>query len=205
MFCYAQKDKPDINQCYKPKHWQMQPIEDHIWGEIEDMLDNYRNGMYEVLLNQFEEAKRTSSYKISKAQDEIRQCQAEKQRLVTQVAKGVLMDEDIKLTMAGINERMEHWNNELVNAQAMAQDSDALMAEFMEKLKEIDLLYDWGGVWFMTPEQKKQVFKLMLHSFTLYPDGRVDLQVKLPPTKEQVYQGMLGSVLTAPYIHARLE
>lgn len=196
LYCHAQKDRPDIYQCYKPKHINMQVIEDHVWSQVEDILDNYRNGIYEVLLDQFEAAKQSSNDMITKAQEEIRQCQAEKQRLVTQVSKGVFTDEDIKMTMTGIHERMEHWQTEYINAQALVQDNDTLIHDFMEKLDEIDRLYNWGGIWFMTPEQKKQILNLMLKSFTLHPDSKIELQVKLPPTKEQIYQPMLSSVFT---------
>ena len=64
--------------------------------------------------------------------------------------------------------------------------SDVKLDEFMQSLKQLDELYDWG-LMTTTPEQKKEIINKVLHEFVLYPD-KIELRWKLPVTSEHVAQ-----------------
>ena len=186
IHCCNQEDKPDVYPCYKPAYWRMKPIEDFIWGEVEDMLDNYRNGVNGTLIKQLEDAIAETSTRIDRAQAELKRLADEKQRLINQVQKGVFTDDEVKTNMSGIREREEHWTQELTNTQTLQTNSDAIWDEFKEKLDTINRLYDWGGIWFLNEEQKKGILNALLDSFTLFPDGKIELRYKLPVREKQV-------------------
>jgi hypothetical protein len=65
-------------------------------------------------------------------------------------------------------------------------DIEAAAEKFVVQLKQLDKLFDWGGIWFLTSEQKKQILNTLLQEFALYRDGKIELRFKLPVKEKQV-------------------
>jgi site-specific DNA recombinase len=193
LFCFQQADKPDVNKCYQPAYWRLEPIEDFIWGEVEDMLHNYRDGVNGILLKQLEDAKAETGTRMSRAQAELKRLADEKKRLITQVQKGVLTNDEIRINMNGIREHEEHWAQELANAQTLQIDGDAVWNDFTEKLKNVNRMYDYGMV--LSDAQKKKVLNALVEEFVLEPDGQIEIRYKLPVTEKQL-QETVASVLS---------
>ena len=192
IMCTQQQDKPDIYHCYQPAYWRLGPVEDMIWGEIEDVLDSYRKDVNGVLLDNFEKAKASVNDTIENKEAELKRCAEEKQRLIRQVQNGVFTDTEVKLTMSNIREREEHWQNELTNAQALQRDSGKIWNDFMESLKAVDEFYDWGGTWFLSNEQKKSILNTLVEEFILSPSGEIEIRYKLPVTEKQLQDTVAG-------------
>jgi DNA invertase Pin-like site-specific DNA recombinase len=195
IHCCSQSDKPDIFQCYQPAYWRMKPIEDFIWGEVEDMLYKYRDGVNGVLLDNFEKSKALANEILENAEAELKRCGEEKQRLIRQVQKGIFTDGEVKSAISNIREREEHWQNELTNAQLLLHDGDAIWNDFMEKLEDVNRMYDWGGIWFLSDEQKKSVLNALVEEFILGPTGEIEIRYKLPVTEKQL-QDTVASMLS---------
>jgi hypothetical protein len=164
----------------------MEPIEDFIWGDIEDMLYKYRDGVNGVLLDSFEKSKALANEIIENAEAELKRCGEEKQRLIRHVQKGIFTDGEVESAMSNIREREEHWQNELTNARLLLHDSDAIWNDFREKLEAVTRMYDWGGIWFLSDEQKKSVLNALVEEFILGPAGEIEIRYKLPVTEKQL-------------------
>jgi hypothetical protein len=54
------------------------------------------------------------------------------------------------------------------------------------QLKQLDKLFDYGGIWFLPSEQQKQMLNTLLQEFALYRDGKIELRFKLPVKEKQV-------------------
>jgi hypothetical protein len=114
----------------------------------------------------------------------LKKCQDEKQRIVSQVAKGTFDEDMIKPTMCHIKEREEHWLQELTNAETFQVNANTIWNEFKERLHAINRMYDYGFT--LSFEQKKDILNTLLHEFVLEPDGKIELRFKLPVTDKQL-------------------
>jgi hypothetical protein len=159
------------------------------------MLYKYRDGANGVLLDSFEKSKALANEIIENAEAELKRCGEEKQRLIRQVQKGIFTDGEVESAMSNIREREEHWQNELTNARLLQHDSDAIWNDFREKLEAITRLYDWGGIWFLSDEQKKSVLNALVEEFILGPVGEIEIRYKLPVTEKQL-QDTVASMLS---------
>jgi hypothetical protein len=56
-------------------------------------------------------------------------------------------------------------------------------------------LYNWGGIWFLSDEQKKSVLNALVEEFTLGPAGEIEIRYKLPVTEKQL-QDTVASMLS---------
>ncbi len=56
----------------------------------------------------------------------------------------------------------------------------------MVQLDELSRLFDYGGTWYLKPEQEKQILTTLLQEFILYADGKIELRFKLPVNEKQV-------------------
>ena len=80
----------------------------------------------------------------------------------------------------------EHWEGQLSSLQALHADREAAAKKFVVQSKQVDKLFDYGGIWFLTPEQQKQILNTLLQEFALYRDGKTELRFKLPVKGKQV-------------------
>lgn len=172
--------------CYKPKHWHLDWIEDCVWAEVADILQDYRNVTIDLLLERFESASSEREQQIATAKQHLEDLKWEKQRILTTIRKGYVTEAEADLQFKAINSEREHWERELSNLQALQADSEAAAERFVVQLKQLDRLFDWGGIWFLTSEQKKQVLNTLLQEFVLYRDGKIELRFKLPVNEKQV-------------------
>jgi hypothetical protein len=66
-----------------------------------------------------------------------------------------------------MNCEREHWERELSSVQALHADIEAAAEEFVVQSKQLDKLFDWGGIGLLTSEQKKQILNTLLQEFVL--------------------------------------
>jgi hypothetical protein len=95
--------------------------------------------------------------------------------------------------MNGIREHEEHWAQELANAQTLQIDSDAIWNNFIEKLKTVNQMYDYGML--LSNAQKKKVLNALVEEFVLEPNGQIEIRYKLPVTEKQL-QETVASMLS---------
>jgi hypothetical protein len=61
----------------------------------------------------------------------------------------------------------ERWEWELSSPEELHADREAAAEEFVVQLKQLDKLFDWGGIGFLTSEQKRQILNTLLQEFVL--------------------------------------
>jgi hypothetical protein len=183
--CSRQHTYPHYD-CYKPGNWRLGWIESFVWAEVEDILHDYRNATSDLLLERFESASSEREQQIATAKQHLEDLKWEKQRILTTIRKGYVTEAEAELQFKAINSEREHWERELSNLQALQADSEAAADKFVAQLKQLDRLFDWGGIWSLTPEQKKQILNTLLQEFVLYRDGKIELRFKLPVNEKQV-------------------
>ncbi|MFC1866159.1 hypothetical protein ACFLYB_05565 [Chloroflexota bacterium] len=76
----------------------------------------------------------------------------------------------------------------------MAENSDLVWDNFFKQLDSLDKYKLFGFDFTTTPEQKKELIKLVLEKFTLYNDDKVELRFKVPINEEQ----MADKICTLP-------
>ena len=183
--CSRQHTYPDYH-CYKPENWNMDWIEDFVWAEVADILDNYRNATTDLLLERFENAGSEREQQIATAKQHLEDLKWEKQRILTTIRKGYVTEGEADLQFKAINSEREHWENELTSIQSLHADSEAAAEKFVAQLKQLDKFFDYGGIWFLGPEQKKQILNTLLKEFVLYHDSKIELRFKLPVSEKQL-------------------
>ena len=109
-----------------------------------------------------------------------------KQRIMTTIRKGYVTEAEADLQFKAIKSEQDYWQGQLVNLQALQADTEAAADRFVAQLKQLDRLFDYGGIWYLTPEQKRQVLTTLLQEFILYADGKIELRFKLPVNEKQV-------------------
>jgi site-specific DNA recombinase len=183
--CSRQHTYPHYD-CYKPENWKMGEIEDFVWAEVEDILDNYRNATVDLLLERFENASNEREQQIDTAKQHLIDLKLEKQRILTTIRKGYVTEAEADVQFKAIKSEQDYWERELANLQALQADSEAAAEKFVAQLKQLDRLFDYGGIWYLTSEQKRQLLTTLLQEFILYRDGKIELRFKLPVNEEQV-------------------
>jgi len=172
--------------CYKPKHWHLDWIENFVWDEVIDVLLGYRNATSDLLLERFESASSEREQQITTAKQHLDDLKWEKQRILTTIRKGYVTEAEADLQFKAIKSEQDHWEKELSNLQALQADTEAATDKFVAQLKQLDKLFDYHGLWHLTPEQEKQVLNTLLQEFILYRDGKIELRFKLPVNERQV-------------------
>lgn len=184
IYCCQQKNYPHLASCFKPKHRNLNLIENYIWAEVEDVLTSYRNNTAGLLLDRFENGKKDREENIAKAKKEINRCELERQRLLTIIRKGYVTNAEADIQFRAVREDEDRWQEELANLEALDVNSNALWDSFWSQLQKLDEWFDWG--FSLSVEQKKEILNLLLDSFVLYKDGRIELRFKLPIDEKQV-------------------
>jgi hypothetical protein len=185
LSCMRQRFYSSLYQCYAPKKtWNMDLVEQHIWAEVEDVLEKYQDSAYNVLLDRLEAAKDSSQKQMVKAKDEIDRCKLERQRLLTSIRKGYVTGADIELQFRAVKEDEERWQEELANAEILNNDMEASWQSFWNQLQTVRQHFNYGFC--ITPEKKKEILNALLQEFILNKDGQIELRFKLPVNKKQV-------------------
>jgi hypothetical protein len=83
-------------------------------------------------------------------------------------------------------------------------DIEAAAEKFVVQLKQLDKLFDWGGIWFLTSEQKKQILNTLLQEFALYRDGKIELRFKLP-VKEKLVADTIATLSSNNVLYDRVD
>ena len=185
MGCGRQHTYPHYD-CYEPRNLQLGWIEDFVWAEVEDILRTYRNATSDLLLQRFESASSEREQQIATAKKHLEDLKRGKQRIMTALRKNHVTEAEADLQFKAIKSEQDYWERELSNLQTLHADSEAAAEKFMVQLKQLDRLFDWGGIWSLTSEQKRQVLNTSLHEFILYRDGKIELRFKLPVNEKQV-------------------
>ena len=182
--CYKQSAYPEEHQCFKPKRWNVDWIEEEVWSQIEDILHNYKDSTYGLLFDNYENGKSDSQEKINKARTQIERCKKERQTVLRQVRKDNVTQVEADAEFTVLNKEQSDWQCELDNLLALDTESDAAMEKFMSQLKAVDINFDYG--FYPTSEQKKEILNMLLDKFLLYRDGKIELRFKVPINDRQV-------------------
>jgi len=183
IYCYNQSTYPE-HQCFKPKRWNLDNIENHIWGEVEWLLNNYKDSTYDLLLDRYESAKADREQQIAKGKADIERCKRERQTVLRQVRKGNITQAEADIEFTIINKEQKELEQELNSLLALETEADVLFDNFMTRIKAVDKAYDYG--FHATPQQKKEILNMLLDKFILYRDGKIELRFKVPVNDEQV-------------------
>lgn len=186
IYCMGQKIYPHSNNCFSPKAKNLTQIEDYIWEQVEDVLRSYKDKTTGLLFDRFENAQADREKQIAKVKDEVTRCNLEKQRILTSFRKGWVTEADIELQLKAIKSDQSHWQQELTNLEAMAENSDLVWDSFFKQLDSLEKYRLFGFDFTTTPKQKKELLNQLLEKFILYNDGKVELRFKLPINEEQV-------------------
>lgn len=122
---------------------------------------------------------------MTKAKQEIERLQRGRQLVLKQIRKGYITQADADIEFTAINKEQEHWEQELANLVELDTHQAIAWERFWGQLKSIDKLYNWN---FMTttPRQKRELLSLILDSYILYKDSRIELRFKMPIDDKQV-------------------
>jgi hypothetical protein len=105
---------------------------------------------------------------------------------VTTLRKGCVTEAEADLQFKAMKSKQDHWQEQLSKLQALHADTEAAAEKFVAQSKRPDKLFDWGGIWFLTSEQKKQMLNTLVQEFVLCHDGKIGLRFKLPVNEKQV-------------------
>ena len=184
IYCYRQSTYPDEHQCFKPKRWNLDWIEQEVWAEVDWILSDYKGTTYDLLLNEYENGKVNWERQMSKAKAEIERCKRERQTVLRQVRKGNITQAEADAEFTVISKEQADWQRELDNLTAIDTEAGALVERFMSQLRAVDKKFDYGFA--PTTEQKKEILNLLLDKFILYKDGKIELRFKVPVNEKQV-------------------
>lgn len=190
IYCQRQFTYPHINNCCRPKRWNLDMIENYICNEVEDTLDNYRDASNELWLDRVENANQEQEQQIAEAKRKLEQLKLKKQRVLTIIRKGLATEAEAELQLRAVNSEREYWDQHLANLEALKQNDKAVWDSFCAQRKEIDRMFDYG--FYPTPDQKKEILNLLLEEFVLHKDGKIELHFKLPMNEKQVAETVLS-------------
>lgn len=97
IYCMRQHFYPYLYHCFQPKNLNLDWIEDYIWAEVEDLLENFRDSTYDLLLDRFENAKGDREKQIAKAKEEVDRCNEERQRVLTIYRKKYISEAEAEI------------------------------------------------------------------------------------------------------------
>lgn len=183
--CGRQLTYPEYEQCYTPKHWKLDVIEQHIWEEMEGVLAGYVDNAYGSLIEQFELGQHDRQQAIAKAKDEVKRSQTGRERILTVLRKGYITQADAEIQLTAINADEKYWQQELANIQRLETDSHAVWQAFMSQLQELDR-FRFFGFDNLSAIQKRELLNTLLKEFVLYRDGKIELRFKLPIDGKQI-------------------
>lgn len=184
MYCFSQKNYPETQQCYKPIYWKLEPIEEYIWNEVAYVLQTYRDGTYDLLLERFEEGKAERDKQIAKAKEELQRCHYERQKLIAGYRKGLYSEAEAEPHFAKIKEEEEYWQEQISSLESLHANGDGMWNEFWNQIKQVHRMFNYG--FDLSLEQQKILLNTLLEEFVLDKDGTIELRFKLPVSERQV-------------------
>lgn len=104
---------------------------------------------------------------------------------MTAPRKGYVTDAEADLQFKATKSEQDYRQEQLSNLQALHADTEAA-AEKLAAWHKVDKLFDYGGIWFLTSEQRRQIPNTLLQEFVLYRDAEMALRSKLPVNEKQV-------------------
>jgi DNA invertase Pin-like site-specific DNA recombinase len=205
MFCHRQTLYPHIHSCFSPKRIPMDCCEKSIWGDVEEMLDNFRKPMLDALIGEMDGAKLQLEADIQKALKEIERCKTERQRVLHVVRKGFCSDKEVDIQFRAIREDEERWESELSAAQESLNNISSVTDAIVNQIaKVVSTVETWWDVAYpLTEKQKREIVNTLLDSFILHPDNTIELRMRAPLTEAEVAEKLntlLGHGMPCPYI-----
>ena len=187
-YCLNQRRFPYIYKCYDPQNWHMEPIEDSLWAEVEDILDNYQHAAIDKLVAEYDATEQNLEATIAKARNELERCQQERQRLLTALRKAYGSEAELDLQFRAIKADQEQWGLELARAEAVRANINKILDSIHHQVGKVLQAIDWS--WDTTMGfsigQKKDILNAVLDKFVLYKDGRIELRLRVPVNQAQV-------------------
>jgi hypothetical protein len=86
---------------------------------------------------------------------------------MTTLRKGCVTDAEADLQFKAMKSKQEQCEGELSSLQALHAETEAAAEKFVAQSKQLDKLFDWGGIGFLTSEQKRQILNTLLQEFVL--------------------------------------
>jgi hypothetical protein len=164
-------------------------IEDYIWAEIVDVLEDYRNQTYELLIDRFEKANADREKQLARAEKEVERCNKERQRVLIMVRKEYVTQAEAEIQFIEIRKNQQNWQQEFDKLKLLEANTDSAWEDFRSLLKQVDGTMDFS--FHPSTGQKKQVLNTLLQEFVLYPDVKIELRFKLPVNEKQVAETVL--------------
>jgi len=189
IYCLNQRRFPHFYKCFSQQNMRFNDVEDFVWAEADDVIHNYSDGTYSLLLDRFESARGQREKQIMTAKENLEALNLEKQRVLTTVRKGYVNDIEAEVQFIAINKDREHWEKELSSLEAIQNTNDISWETFMSQLHELDKMFNYG--FHLSNELKKQFLNNLLKEFVLYKDGRIEFRFKLPVNEKQVSETVL--------------
>jgi len=189
IYCLNQRRYPHVYKCFSHPNMRLTDIENFVWAEVDDVIHNYSNSTYGLLLDRFENDREDREKQIVKAKEQLEAVNLEKQRMITLVVKGYVNGVESEAQFIVINKNREHWETELSNAEAVQNNSNIAWETFMSQLHELDKMFNYG--FHLSNEQKKQFLNIFLKQFVLSKDGKIEFRFKLPVNEKQVSETVL--------------
>ena len=189
IYCLNQRRFPHLYKCFSQQNMRLNDVEDFVWAEVDDVIHNYSDGTYSLLLDRFENARGQRENQITKAKGNLEALNFEKQRVLTIVRKGYVNDVEAEAQFIAINKDREHWEKELSSLEAVQNTNDIAWETWMSQLHELDKMFNYG--FHLSNKQKKQFLNLLLKEFVMYKDGRIEFRFKLPVNEKQVSETVL--------------
>jgi len=189
IYCLNQRRFPHIHKCLKPQNQHLGMIEDYIWAEIVDVLEDYRNQTYELLIDRFEKANADREKQLARAEKEVERCNKERQRVLIMVRKEYVTQAEAEIQFIEIRKNQQNWQQEFDKLKLLEANTDSAWEDFRSLLKQVDGNMDFS--FHPSTGQKKQVLNTLLQEFVLYPDVKIELRFKLPVNEKQVAETVL--------------
>ncbi|MFC2068213.1 recombinase family protein [Chloroflexota bacterium] len=186
IHCIRQQSYPHLYQCYQPKNHNLDIVENYVFIAVQGVLEDYRFGVYNRLIDSFNSALSERQERIATAKGKMDSLKWERQRVLTQVRKDNVTEQEADIQFTKIKEEEEHWRQEVANFEVLSGDALALHERFCTQLKTFESKFDTWAWADPTPQEKREILTLLLKEFVMYNNGRIELRLKLPVSETQI-------------------
>lgn len=196
--CLRQRGYPHVYNCYQPPRWNLDLVEDKVWDQIKDIIFSIfdKDSTFETITEDFRSGEVDRKKRMVEARGKIEGFRWEKQRVLTQVRKGHVTEEEAEVQFKAIRSEHEYWQEEINKLQSLEANARSVLDQYWDQVNRLReyFSYDFFQI---SAEQKKEILNLLLQEFVLFKDGRIELRLRLPVTEKQVAETIAGfSLLT---------
>ena len=162
-------------------------MEDKVWDQVKDIIFGIfdKDSTFEMITEDFRSGEEDRKKRIAEARGKIDGFQWERQRVLTQVRKGHVTDEEAEVQFKAIRSEQDYWQEEINKLQSLEANARSILDQYWDQVNRLReyFSYDFFQI---SPEQKREILNLLLQEFVLFKDGRIELRLRLPVTEKQV-------------------